>query len=120
MSSEPSDVPGSAELGTTLAAGELFACGYEGVLSLCWVGLMGALWARSESIAQPRTDMGLFVASGARGAVTLPLSPSLALVGQAEILLPFVRAIAAVDGEEVWRVPSFSGAGAAGLQVNFL
>ena len=119
VTSPAAEVEGDARLGTTLAAGELAACGHDGVVSLCVLGLAGALWARSEQIAVPRTDSGLFVAPGGRLGVALPLVGALAMVGQAEVLFPIWGPSAKVDDVEVWRVAPFAGGASAGVQVDF-
>jgi hypothetical protein len=113
------DVAGPARLATTLVAGEISACGHEGVGALCWIAVVGPLWARSNGIAQPGTDAGVFAGSGARLAITLPLSDMVALAAQAEAILPVWRPSAEIDGAEVWRTSSIAAGAGLGPLVHF-
>jgi hypothetical protein len=119
MSSPFADVDGDARVSTTFVGGEISGCGHAGVGSLCWLAVVGPFWARSAGIANPGSDSGLFAASGARLAVTLPLSGEWAVTGNVEALLPLFRPSVEIDGDEVWRVSSVTAGGALGALVHF-
>lgn len=106
-------------LETSLALGELAACGTIEFAFGCAVGSLGRLRMTGLDLADTRSGTQLYAATGARAGGDLRLSKTFTLRLQGQLLAALVRTRAVVDSTTVWTTPDFSGSVSSLLVVDF-
>lgn len=95
-------------------------CGHYSLASLCAVGLLGRLQARSSGVTSPASESGLFAAAGGRAGIELPLSVAFELRAQLDVLANLAPKSFEVAGDgQVWSAPAVMVTAGAGVAVRF-
>jgi hypothetical protein len=97
----------------------LVPCVRFGDASLCAVGVLGELYARSTGITDPRSDSALLVAAGARVGFDWPLSERFSLRTHLDATMDLRRARLQIGGGDAWTAPLIAAAAAAGVAAHF-
>lgn len=90
-----------------------------GEASLCAVGVLGQLYARSTGITDPRANSTPFVAAGARVGFDWPLSERFSLRTHLDATMDLRRVRLEIGGADAWTAPLVAAAAAAGVAAHF-
>jgi hypothetical protein len=107
------DLPASNDVvRSNLVTGSLAGCAQRGVVFGCFVGSIGALFARGQ-----RSDSSAYAALGARLGAAIPFGRVLSLRGYLEATVPvgWSEIVLAVNHDEAWGLGAVGGA--AGMQL---
>lgn len=113
-------VEGLGRVESSLLAGTVFGGVREGLLSAGVVGTMGRLAATSSDVARSREESALFLATGLRIGVAVPLSRSIEARARAEALANLLRHKLEISGREAFEYPIASGNVSLGIAARFL
>ena len=87
--------------------------------SLCAVGAIGVLSARSSGISDPRSDSGVFATVGPRVGYDWPLSERVSLGARLDAAVDLRRASLQIGEAVAWRAPLIAGSAGLGISANF-
>jgi hypothetical protein len=90
-----------------------------GDASLCALGVLGQLYARSTGITDPRANSTPFVAAGARVGFDWPLSERFSLRTHLDATMDLRRVRLEIGGADAWTAPLVAAAAAAGVAAHF-
>jgi hypothetical protein len=94
---------GGAAIAGSIAAGELFACGWLAPLVVCAVIAGGASFGAGHGFEVDRQGDAAYAAIGARALVHQPIAGPLALRASIDLSAPLVRAGLVAGGERLWQ-----------------
>jgi len=90
------------------------------LLAACGVGLAGTLEANASSVTAGRSDAGLFLAAGARVALSWrPAASQVGLIAHGDVLLSLRPLEARLNSASVWSTSGVTGVLAAGVVAAF-
>jgi hypothetical protein len=112
------DVPGGTISGW-LATGSLVGCVHHHFVAGCALLGAGALRVDGHDLENARGATEPLAVAGARAALEIPLSQSLAAMVHADLYGTLIETAVLVGGQEAWKTPPVSGAAGAGLLAVF-
>jgi len=112
-------VAGGAEVSASLLLLSAVPCWEGARLFACALLTAGSLQGSGARITSPGDDAGFYAAAGARLGTTIELYDPLSLRMSFDFLKTLTLPTLDIDGQAVWKVPPFSGAGGLGLLARF-
>src|SRR5262249_47707729 len=102
---DDADVTPRDRVRATAYSGGIAPCVSFDPATFCLGARIGSLDLTALDVARPTLTSAFSAAAFARAALAYPITPSLALGGGVEGLVPLVRTSLVIDGVPVWNVP---------------
>ena len=118
------DLPASRDVplgtvSTSLLAATVAPCFARGIVMACALGTVGRLLGEARGIRDPRSDSAVHALAGGRLGVAEPLTSTVDLRANVDVLYALTPQILRIDGQDAYSLPRLSVQLALGVVIHF-